>query len=162
MRALNDVVAWFTREDRLVAASVLRVGLGAVLLSMYLLHYPFRDFIWGPDAFVSYEMFTRTLGETRGFSLYALSDSPRVFELVFHCGILVTLLWFLGVCTRITGILTYVFAFSLWARNGYVLDGGDNILILVLFFLCFARTGRHLSVAGRLRGRRGRTREEPE
>lgn len=154
MRALDNVIAWFTREDRLIAAAVLRVGLGAVILSLYLLHYHHRDYIWGPNAFISHEMFS-SVENVGNYSLYLLSGSRRAFELIFHAGIVVTALWTLGVFTRLTGIATYVFSFSLWQRNHYILDGGDNILIVCLLFLVFARTDRHLSVTRWLRARRG-------
>jgi predicted DCC family thiol-disulfide oxidoreductase YuxK len=159
MRPLDKVVAWFNSEDRLVAASVLRVGLGTVLASLYLLHYPFRHFIWGPEAFVSHEMFTELTRDLGTHSLYALSDSVLGFELIFHAGLIVTLLWLTGFWTRITGVLAYVFAFSLWERNGFVLDGGDNILIICLFFLMLARTDRYLSWGSAERRRRWAARQ---
>lgn len=153
MRLLMPLVTWFTREDRLIAAALVRVGLGAVLLSMYLFHYRFRGHFWGPDGFLSYEMFTEMMKDGGSFSVYQLTRSKLGFELLFHSGLLVTVLWLAGFWTRFTGLLTYVFAFSLWERNGLILDGGDNILILVLFFLLFARTDRHLSLARALRRR---------
>lgn len=163
MRLLDKIVGWFAREDRLVAGSILRVGLGIVILSVYLLHYPYRHYFWGPDAFVSLEMFKALLDDVGGsHSVYALSDKPWVFEALFHAGLLCTLLFVLGVWARVTAVLTYVFTFSLWERNSYVLDGGDNILIICLFFLLFVRTDRYLAVgAARRRARLAAPAAEP-
>lgn len=151
---INKLAEFFTREDRLIAAAIVRLGLGTVLLSLYILHYDFRHFIWGPDAFVPWDMFAREIRESGSYSIYSLTRSNLAFELLFHTGLVVTALWTVGVKSRISGVLTYVFAFSLWERNGYILDGGENILIICLFFLMFARTDRYLAFGSAERRRR--------
>lgn len=143
---VSRVTAWFQREDWLIAPAMIRIGLGLVLLSMYTLHYRYRAFLWGPDGFISHEMFVVQQYEAGAFSLYELYASRWWFETVFHVGLFISVLWWLGLHTRITGILTYLFALSLWERNPHVLDGGDNILVLVLFFLMFARVDRHFAL----------------
>jgi hypothetical protein len=149
---LHDVVRWFATEHRMIAASAIRVGLGVVLLSLYLLHYPYRHFLWGPEAFLPYALFAELNAVSESWSVYRFARTPLAFELIFHAGLAVTLLWVAGLWTRITGLLTYVFAFSLWERNGFILDGGDNILIIVLFYLLLCRTDAHFSLARALRG----------
>lgn len=147
MRIVQNVVRWFSADHRLIAPAVIRVGLGVVMLSLYLLHYSHRHFLWGPNAFVPHQLFLELSDAAESWSLYRFADTTLGFELVFHAGILVTLLWVAGFVTRVTGPLTYVWAFSLFARNGYLLDGGDNMMIIVLFYLMFCRTDAYLSVA---------------
>ena len=145
------VLDWFMREDRLIAAAILRVGFGVLLLALYLLHYEQRYYLWGPEGLLPHAEFARELRGAASYSLYVWADTPWRFELVFHTGLLVTVLWTLGVLTRPMGVVTYAFAFSLWQRNGYILDGGDNILILCLLFLLAARSDRHLTLGPWLR-----------
>jgi antimicrobial peptide system SdpB family protein len=80
------------------------------------------------------------------FSLYALSSSSTYFELIFHLGIVFTLLWTVGWKTRLTGVLALVFRYSLYTRNTFIANGGDNLSVIVMIFLAVADTGAYFSV----------------
>ncbi|WP_279401837.1 HTTM domain-containing protein [Piscibacillus salipiscarius] len=68
------------------------------------------------------------------------------FNILFYSGIVIALLFTLGVHTRITGVLNFIFVWSLYERNPFVLDGGNNILIICLFFLMFANVGAYFTL----------------
>jgi hypothetical protein len=43
-----------------------------------------------------------------------------------------------GLFTRVTSILFFIFTWSLYQRNAYALDGGDNLLVIIAIYLIFA------------------------
>jgi hypothetical protein len=131
-KALDDISA---RRRSLIGAAVMRVSLGLVCLSFYVLHYVDRWLLYGPDAVWSWTNFQSALREGGGFSLYEIADTDVWFTFVFHAGLLVTLLFILGWRTRLIVPLQWVFMWSLFQRNPVLLDGGDNLLIIVLAYL---------------------------
>ncbi len=112
-------------------AWLLRASYGLCILYEYLTNYSDRHYLWGGRGLNSDDVGTT-------LTLYALNSSELYFDLVFHTGILITTIFVLGVGGRLTTFVTYVFTFSLHQRNNFILDGGDNILILVLFYMMFA------------------------
>jgi predicted DCC family thiol-disulfide oxidoreductase YuxK len=128
-----------TAEANLIGASVFRIAVGLNILSIYLLNYVQRQYLWGPNGVWPFEEFLRNTW----FSLYRFSDSLLFFETVFHLGILATILFTLGYRVRITAILNLIFLWSLHERNPWILEGGDNIIRIVLLFLLFANLGAY-------------------
>ncbi len=100
-------------------------------------NYRDRHYLWGPDGSYSYELF-RQSARFPNYSLYQLSSDRLFFELVYHMGIIVTLLFIFGTFGRSISLLQLVFVASLNYRNPIILDGGDNIAFLVLFWLVLA------------------------
>ena len=137
-------IAYHT-PDR-IGASLFRLGAGLTILAQYLSTYAQRHFLFGPNGIVPYDWFVEELRQSRSFSLYALASSPLVFEGIFHLGIVVTLLWVLGWHTRLMTFLTWVFLWSLHARNPTLWDGGDNLIRIVLIYALFADIGAHWSL----------------
>jgi predicted DCC family thiol-disulfide oxidoreductase YuxK len=149
------VIELASRERLLIGASVFRIVAGLTILYQFLINYHQRHYLYGPDAVWPYTTFLEKLSETRSFSLYAISPSPLVFELVFHLGLLVIALWVIGWHTRLMTLLTYIFVWSLHERNPLLWDGGDNALQIILVYAVFANLGAYFSLdADRLR--RGR------
>lgn len=148
----------FTSRDRfLIGASVFRIVAGLTILYQYLISYYQRHYLFGPDGVWPFDTFLESLAGTRSFSLYAVSRDPLAFEVIFHLGIVVTALWVLGWRTRLLTPLTYVFLWSLHERASFLLDGGDNVLQIVLFYAIFADVGAYFSWdANRLRAARQR------
>src|SRR5262245_15993405 len=149
------VVDASSRERLLIGASLFRICAGITILYQCLINYRQRGYLYGPDGVYPFDLFMRRLGESGSFSLYALSPSPLVFELIFHLGLLVTFAWVLGWHTRLMTLFTYVFLWSLHERNPLLWDGGDNVLHLVLIYALFANLGAYFSLdAERLRAER--------
>lgn len=138
-----------------IGASLTRVGLGLVTLSYYLIHYGDRHFLFGPDGVWPWSNFHETLRESGSFSLYALSRADLWFELLFHAGIVVSLLVVVGFRTRAAVVVHYVLTWSIYQRNPTLLDGGDNLLYLVVLYLVAVDCGAHFSIDAARRRRRG-------
>jgi len=146
MRRLDALQAVGTKKYRLIAMSLLRIALGTIVLALYGLHWAQRGFLWGNTGAMPYGEFITYLRFFRSFSLYGLSPSPLYATVLFWLGLAVTFLFIIGFKTRLTSVLFYVFTWSLYQRNEFVMDGGDNLLIIVAFFMMFADCGAYFSV----------------
>jgi hypothetical protein len=132
---------------RLRGASLLRVVLGSLVCAFYVLHAPIRDFLWGLQGEIPRATFLRNVAQNHGaLNVYLWAHTSTQFQLVFAAGFLVTLLWTLGVRTRLLGPLVFAFTWSLMYRNETLMNGGWRMLLLVLCYLSFADVGRHFSV----------------
>lgn len=127
-----------TERRFLVGASLSRIVLGSVvLLYFYCIHYAERQYFFGPSGVWPWTNFQSALAESGSFSLYGLSESRWLFEVVFHAGLLVAVLFVFGYRARLMAVLHYIFTWSLFQRNPALLDGGDNVMYLVLaYFIC--------------------------
>ncbi len=144
---VDELSESISRPRRLIGASILRICLGTIVLLHYLIYFRLREFVWGPGGQVSYPDFLRRMHERHDpFSVYALSNSHAYF--VFVLGIVVTLIYVVGWQTRISGVLMFVFTWSLLHRNDQITNGGHNMLLLILFYLMFADVGRYFSIDG--------------
>lgn len=118
-----------------IGLNVFRVLTGCLILVQYLLNYAQRHFLYGPSGAYPWDLF---ISEHASFSLYALSNRPAAFELIYHAGIVVTLAWVCGFATRLLTPLTWLFWSSLRSTNTLLWDGGDNLMQLILLYACFA------------------------
>jgi Vitamin K-dependent gamma-carboxylase len=150
--AFEGFVESVSRPRRLIGASILRICLGTIIAFHYVSYFRLREFVWGPDGQVPYTEFVRRLHEhSDPFSLYALSGSQAYFECVFALGFFVTLVYIVGLHTRICGVLMFICTWSLLHRNEQILNGGHSMLLLILFYLMFADVGCYFSIDDKLR-----------
>ena len=81
------------------------------------------------------------------FISFHLANGTEIFQIIlFIINFILACALFLGYRTRIVTILLFVFIVSLHARNPLILNGGDDILRLVLFWSIFLPIGGIWSV----------------
>ena len=121
------------RRTRL-GSSLMRGSLGLCILYEYLSLYTQRHYFWGNNG-----VWPRVDGGDGGvLSLYELSSQAWYFEVVFHVGVILTMLFAMGVGGRVTTIAVYCLTSSIQNANPLILDGGDNVVRIVLFFMMFS------------------------
>jgi hypothetical protein len=135
-----------SQRHRLISLSLMRICFGTIILTYYAQHVAQRTFLWGNNGVVPFRAFYLTMRAQHNFSLFMLSPSPVYQTVLFYLGFLVTIAFTLGYRTRISAILFYVFTWSLYQRNYWLLDGGDNLLYLLSFFLMFTYCGEFFSL----------------
>ena len=101
----------------------------------------------GPNGLTNTD-YSKQLGE---FTLFSLSDSIIYFEFIFHLGIVIAMLFTLGFKTKIMTILNFIFLYSIYHQNGSILDGGNNIMLIISIYLIFVKTNEYLSIDKHLR-----------
>jgi hypothetical protein len=138
-------------EHHLFGASLLRIGLGCVVLYQLLRHWAERDFLWGPRGVYPFWLFQRELPVARAPSFFAV-DSELLFQLLYGLTIGAVLLYVLGWQTRWIAVWVYVLIWSLSHRNPMVLAGGDRLLLAMFpFVLLLMNTSAYLSADSRWR-----------
>lgn len=138
---------YLSTPHRLIATSLVRVILGSIVALTYLAHIGVREFLWGPNGQIPYSRLVETTAGRHDFlNLYRYAPSEAAFNAIFAAGLVIAILYTLGVRTRATGILTFVFTWSLIYRNEEAIDGGYKMLLFILLYLMFADTGRYFSI----------------
>ncbi len=133
---LRRFEAYAGREHRVIGAAVLRIMLGMNVLLMQTLHLQQREFIWGDHGVLPIAWSSTFLSVTGLPSLYNVGD--ETFHAALYCiGIFVSALFVVGVYSRAVSIVFYIMTMSLFARNTVLLDGGDNLLELIAFWMMF-------------------------
>lgn len=132
-------------EHHLVGASLLRIGLGAVVLYQLVRHWAERDFLWGPRGVYPLWLFQRELPLARAPSFFAV-ESTLLFDLVYAVAVGVAALYLVGWRTRWIAIWLYILTWSLIQRNPMLLSGGDKLLLVMLpFVVLLLDTSAYLS-----------------
>jgi hypothetical protein len=87
------------------------------------------------------------------WSLFALTRTPGPTMALYVAGMALALAFALGLFARVAGVLLWVFMLSLFNANPFVCDGGDGVVLALLFWSMFADLGATLGLDVRL-GRR--------
>jgi len=146
LTCLDRMITFLFIPRRLRGVAIIRVVLATTVLSNMLSHFREWGYLWGNNGVLPFATFHNFNQMRHSFSLYALSSNDKYEVFIFVLGILVSALFLVGWKTRITSVLFYVFTWSLYQRNPFVLDGGDNLLYLFAFFLMFVKSDRYLAV----------------
>jgi len=123
---------------RQLGVAIVRIVFGGVTAVLYGLHFPQRQFLWGSDAVVTPADTATILSATHSWTLYSLFPSPLGGECLYWLGLIVSLLFAAGLFVRVTPLLFFVLTWSLYQRNAFALDGGDNLLLILTIYLMFA------------------------
>lgn len=155
IQAPDPVTRAFTflteRRVSLYAASVLRMGYGALYLMFLLRELPHRDELWGPGSPWTPSLARDLLDQTGRFSILTLSDSPAYFQACYAMALAAVALFMLGWHTRVTSVLFAVVVTSFHGRFIFMTDGGDNLIALMALYLPFTDCGRRWSLDARRR-----------
>ena len=94
------------------------------------------------------QRFDEVTAITRQFFVsFHLANGSEVFQIIlFAINLILAFLLLVGYRTRISTILLFIFTVSLHARNPLILNGGDDILRLFLFWSIFLPLGAVWSV----------------
>lgn len=139
------------------ALAVVRIGLGAILLVDLVLRLDHFSAAYTDAGAVPRSMIDPWLKETIA-PLHLMSGSAAWEGLLFGVAFLAAAMLLLGLHTRIAAVVSWLLLLSLQARNPFVLNFGDQILRVCLFWALFlplgqcwsmdaARAGRPRSVA---------------
>ncbi|MFZ0140907.1 MAG: HTTM domain-containing protein, partial [Aeromicrobium sp.] len=159
---MERALAWLTESERSTyGVAVTRIMIGFVVSSQLLLNWPDRSYTWGEGG-----RWNETVADVKGypefFGLFRALDGWQ-WDVAYLLVVLSGIALMLGVFTRITTVTTVILWASVYVANPYVGSGGDAVLRMVLFYLCFTDAGQKWSVDAWLRDRRGyRTRILPQ
>ncbi|MEV6588245.1 HTTM domain-containing protein [Streptomyces acidicola] len=148
MSLLKKIDAWASRPVAVLGVSGTRVLLGFVGLMFYVSQYGDRHYLFGPgnDTLLPHQAFLDELKASGSFSIYAWSTSPITFEVFYHLGVIAALAVTLGIGGRPVLAVHGIFLWSLYQRQSALMDGGDNLMQLVIPMLLLTRCYDHFSL----------------
>ena len=146
---------WATGEKHsLYGLAVTRILLGLIISTQLIANFADRHYTWGDGA-----AWTAPVRGAKGWpdflDLMFVNASGPIFDTVYIATILAGLLLMVGFASRAATFLALFLWMSLYVANPFVGSGGDAVLRMVLFYMCFVDSGRHWSVDNWLRRRRG-------
>jgi hypothetical protein len=139
-----------------------RIAFAGALLAEQLTQYlPNLGWMYGPDGFGPTDVVEPVaLRRWRWSILFFSTDNLGIVTTAFWLWVAATVLLLLGWRTRVAAVLTWFGAYCFQNRNWYVLNGGDDLLLIGLFLLMISPCGRALSL-DRLRGMRNSGSDAP-
>lgn len=140
------------RRRRLIGLSLLRILLGGANVLYYVSDYGRREFFWGPHSYNSPKLAEGVLSHGT-WSLYFVSNSNLWFEVVFHAGLAIALLFTIFGGRWLT-LLQAVFLWSLYNRNQDILEGGDNLARILILFMLLCVSNAYFSPGAKARRQR--------
>lgn len=153
-RRVGAVADWMVDGPRATTAlSLLRTVVGVVSVALYVRQYAGRSTFFGPDGVYGTDGIREYTASIGTWSLYALSDSEVLFEIIFHVGLAVAVLVMLGLGGRPVLALHYVLLWSLYMANPALMDGGDALAATAVLFLLLTRCYSAFTIVRRRRQR---------
>ena len=151
---MRDAYGWLTGGKRSTyGLAVTRMILGFIVASELIVNWTDRHYTWGDGA-----RWTESVRDAKDWpaflGLFKQVDGA-MFDLAYLVTIVFGILLMLGLYTRASTIMTLFLWLSLYVSNPFVGSGGDTVLRVTLFYLCFTDAGRELSLDARIRARRG-------
>ncbi len=133
--------------------AVVRIGVAGTWLGFLLREWPNRHELYGPEGPLSADLAAQRIEDNGAFTVLLWSDTAWWFELCYVFAILASVMLLLGWRTRTASVLFMIGVLSVQNRNGFISDGGDNVLHLMAIYLMFVRCGERFSVDALLRRR---------
>lgn len=151
------VAAVAHQRHGLIGLAVTRVALGVVILLDLAIHVGDRQVLYGPDGWYGVDRMERD--QQLGVSLFNLSSSAWATDVLYLAYAVVAALFVAGWRTRVLTPLLLLLVWTFQERNPYLINGGDNLVRIILFYLLFAQLDSYLSRGAS--ARRTRPRGEP-
>jgi len=151
---IDRAMSWLTDDERSTyGVAVTRIMIGFVVSSQLLLNWPDRSYTWGEGS-----RWNETVADVRGypefFGLFRALDGWQ-WDVAYLLVVVSGLALMVGIFTRVTTITTAILWTSVYVANPYVGNGGDAMLRMLLFYLCFTNAGKVWSVDAWREERRG-------
>lgn len=135
---------WYALDLR--ALAVWRIALGLVVLWDIVLRARDLQAFYGDHGVLSRAMFVSQSWEWPGYHLFLATGSTPGLLLMFALWALAALCLTLGYRHRLAGLVTWYFVASIQLRNPLVMDGGDDLLRVLLFWTPFLPLSARWSV----------------
>lgn len=127
------------------ALAVLRICVGLLIVADLLIRWPDVAWFMSDDGVYPAAASKLAASEWR-LSLYWLSHSIWWVHFLFAVNVVVALMLVIGMRTRIVGLLAFFLLLSLHNRNPILLQGGDNLLLLLSLWGLFLPWGSRFSI----------------
>jgi hypothetical protein len=154
--ALNELgLAWqrlFHTPEPVATLCVFRLLFGLLLIVNACNLLLYADDFFGPDGLLSVRGWAKTYPRQRLSVFYLLPPDVYTARGVVICLLAASTAMAVGVLTQLSTVVAWICLVSLHHRNPAIFNAGDTLQRLLLFLLCFAPSGRALSLDSWLSG----------
>jgi hypothetical protein len=148
--------AWIREPIAPHSLGLFRCWFGVICLANILFLWPDMEMWLGADGVIAPSV-TSISSMEPGLSLYRFfSDKDTVLELIRAFGLMGSLALVLGVYPRCGATMLWLAWVSIEHRNVYILNSGDTLARITLFFLIFARSDQAFSLTRWLQTKSGK------
>jgi hypothetical protein len=147
---------WFTPSDAIVL-SLVRVLTGCVALWWYLTLLPDLQNWFGPNGVFSVDLALQIRNQADSHFAFSLLDyvsSASQLWAIYGVGLAAIVLMVVGLFSRVTTIASLIFVLSFIHRAPMLARPVDDILPILLFYLCIGPSGANFSIDSLLRRRK--------
>jgi len=125
-------------NDKTIGMTLVRVGISLIIIKDFILYLFSLDYLFGPHAIVPFSMYDSIMHQYHlTFLEINFNDLHEAF--FYMCAsLLCAILFLLGWRTFWTGMLLFLFLIILKMRNVYLLDGGDNLMQVLMPFIAIS------------------------
>lgn len=140
------LVGWVTDAERATySMSALRILFGIAILWFLITSAADRRYLWGAGStWVDPAVARRGYSEI--FRAVFPKGDPRMFDLSYGILISLTILFIVGLATRIVTPVLLLYWVALSTNSIFLTNGGDVVIRLALLFCVFASLSRHWSI----------------
>ena len=147
---------WFTPSNP-YALCVLRICVGLIALYLHATYSFDLERLFGPEGLISKEAAVQlpqlphdVRSDPSGISLSAVSylfwlETPSELYIAHAIGGVILLLFTVGCFTRVTTVLSLIVSMAYLHRGWMVAAQSDYLVVILMFYLCFAPVGAALS-----------------
>lgn len=126
-----------------IGIAFFRVFTCLIIIKNCLSYIPYADVFFGKNSIYPLQLYVEEM-KINGLDFLILPFDVSFFpELYLYVVIILALLYLLAIGKRYIGVLLYFAIIILKTRNGFILDGSDNVIQVTLPFLVIADNLKH-------------------
>jgi hypothetical protein len=144
---------WFTPTDP-ATLSVLRILTALVALTWYLSYLPDLERFFGPDGWLSLPAVQQWRGPLRVFSVFDYATTSASLAFLYGLGVVALVAMAVGLASRVATVVSFVWVVSLVWRAPMLAGPIDDVLPMLMFYLCLGPSGAACSIDAWWRRRR--------
>ncbi|MBA3722983.1 MAG: HTTM domain-containing protein [Parachlamydiaceae bacterium] len=126
--------------------ALFRIGLSLVLLRDLIIRFQDITAHYSDMGLLPRDMLIEKVSEAWHVSLHLANGTPEFQYVLFILSLILVVALLIGYQTRIVTILVWILVASIHSRNPLILQGGDSVLRLLLFWAMFLPLGACWSV----------------
>jgi hypothetical protein len=141
---------WFAPSDP-TTLGLIRLLTAAMALAMYLVYLPDLELLFGPAGLLSRQAALQFRGSVGIFSIFDYASTSATLWIFYWAGAVAIALMLVGLCSRVTTVLALVAFLSIIHRGAILGRPVDDILAMLMFYLCLGPNGQAFSLDALIR-----------
>jgi hypothetical protein len=125
---------------------LIRLVVGIIALWWYLSYYPDLQFLFGPEGIIDRGALAQWRGSNPVFSIFDWAQSASSLWFAYAAGAVVLLLFAAGLFSRVTSVAAFIVVVSLIHRGPMLAQAMEDVLAMVMFYLCLGPSGAAFSL----------------